>query len=67
MADILKNCSKSGVVYCLDTLGIENFDEITLSPMVRQIEAILCFATFHLALKWSSLASELKAKAKIVN
>ena len=27
----------------------------------------LCFATFHLALKWPSVASELKAKAEIVN
>ena len=58
--------SKVGIVYSLDTLGVENFDEIALSLTVKEIEAILCFATFNLALKWPSLASELKAKAKIV-
>ena len=61
----LKNFSKVGVVYSLDTLGVENFDEIALSPTVKEIEAILCFATFYLALKWPSLASELQTKAKI--
>ena len=52
MAAIFENCFKSG--YCLDTLGVENFDEIALSPTVKEIEAILCFATFHFALKWPS-------------
>ena len=35
-----------GLVYFLDTLGVENFDEIALSLTVKKIEAILCFATF---------------------
>ena len=30
----------------LDTLWVENFDEIALSHMVKEIEAILCFAIF---------------------
>ena len=30
----------------LDTLWVENFDEIALSRMVKEIEAILCFAIF---------------------
>ena len=33
-------------VHSLDTLWIENFDEITLSRMVKEIEANLCFAIF---------------------
>ena len=61
----LKIFSKVGLVYSLDTLGVENFDEIALSLTVKEIEAILCFATFYLALKWPSLASELQTKAKI--
>ena len=63
----LKIFSKVGIVYSLDILGVENFNEIALSPTVKEIEGILYFATFHLALKWPSLASELKAKAKIAN
>ena len=46
MAAILgqkKNFSKLGRVYSLDTLWVENFDEITLSLMVKEIEAFLCF------------------------
>ena len=54
-------------MYSLDTMGVENFEEIALSPTVKEIEAILCFATFHLVLNWPSLDSELKAKAKTVN
>ena len=30
----------------LDTLWVENFDEIALSHTVKEIEAILCFAIF---------------------
>ena len=33
------------IVYCLDTLRVKNFAEITLSLTVKQIEAILCFRT----------------------
>ena len=38
-------------VHCLDTLWVENFDEITLSRTVKEIEAILCFAIFGKNLK----------------
>ena len=33
-------------VHFLDTLWVENFDEIALSHTVKEIEAILCFAIF---------------------
>ena len=33
-------------LHSLDTLWIENFDEIALSRTVKEIEAILCFAIF---------------------
>ena len=33
-------------VHSLDTLWVKNFDEIALSRMVKEIEAILCFAIF---------------------
>ena len=33
-------------LYSLDTLWVENFDEIALSRTVKEIEAILCFAIF---------------------
>ena len=33
------------IVYCLDTLRVKNFAEITLSLTVKEIEAILCFRT----------------------
>ena len=29
-------------VVCLDILGVENFDEIALSQMVKEIQAGLC-------------------------
>ena len=32
-------------VHCLDTLWVENFDEIALSRTVKEIDANLCFAT----------------------
>ena len=35
---VLKIFSKVGVVYPLDTLGVENFDEIALSPTVKEIQ-----------------------------
>ena len=46
MAAILKKISKVSLAYFLDTLGVENFDEIALSLTVKEIEAILCFSTF---------------------
>ena len=33
-------------VHSLDTLWVENFNEIALSRMVKEIEANLCFAIF---------------------
>ena len=33
-------------VHSLDTLWVTNFDEITLSRTVKEIEANLCFAIF---------------------
>ena len=33
-------------LHFLDTLWVENFDEIALSRMVKEIEANLCFAIF---------------------
>ena len=33
-------------VQCSHTLWVENFDEIALSRMVKEIEAILCFAIY---------------------
>ena len=38
----LENCR----VHSLDTLCVENFDEIALSRTVKEIEANLCFAIF---------------------
>ena len=37
---------KLASVHLLDTLWVENFDEIALSRTVKEIEAILCFAIF---------------------
>ena len=39
----LENCKK---LHSLDTLWVENFDEIALSGTVKEIEANLCFAIF---------------------
>ena len=33
-------------IQCLDTLWVENFDEIALSRTVKEIEGNLCFAIF---------------------
>ena len=33
-------------VHSLDTLWVENFDEIALCHMVKEIQAILCFVIF---------------------
>ena len=38
--------SKWQRVHSLDTLWVENFNEITLSHTVKEIEANLCFAIF---------------------
>ena len=39
-------------VHSLDTLWVENFDEIALSRTVKEIEANLCFAIFGKNSKW---------------
>ena len=41
-----ENFLKIARVHFLDTLWVENFDEIALSRTVKEIEAILCFAIF---------------------
>ena len=41
-----ENFLKLSRVHCSDTLWLENFDEITLSRMVKEIEVNLCFAIF---------------------
>ena len=46
MAAIFENFLKSCHMYFLDTLGVENFDEIALSLTVKEIEAFLCFRIF---------------------
>ena len=41
-----ENFLKLPIVHLLDTLWVENFDEIALSRTVKEIEANLCFAIF---------------------
>ena len=41
-----ENFLKIAKITFLDTLWVENFDEITLSHTVKEIEANLCFAIF---------------------
>ena len=42
----LKIFWKVGIVYFLDTLWVENFDEIALSLTVKEIAKIMCFRIF---------------------
>ena len=42
--NFLENCKK---LHSLDTLWVENFDEIALSRTVKEIEANLCFANVN--------------------
>ena len=39
-------------LHSLDTLWVENFDEIALSRTVKEIEANLCFAILGKNSKW---------------
>ena len=39
-------------LHSLDTLWVENFNEIALSRTVKEIEANLCFAIFGENSKW---------------
>ena len=43
MAAISENFLESCHINFLNTLGVENFDEIALSLTVKEIEAFLCF------------------------
>ena len=43
-------------VHFSDTLWVENFDEIALSCMVKEIEANLCFAIFGKVAKYLLLS-----------
>ena len=47
--------SKLARVHFLYTLWVENFDGISLSRTVKEIEAILCFAIFGKNSKWPPL------------
>ena len=47
-----KILGKLQILYFLDTLWVENFDEIALSRMVKEIEGNLCFAIFGKNSKW---------------
>ena len=52
MAAIFENFSESGYSILLTYPEVENFDEIALSLVVKEIEAILCFVTFGKNSKW---------------
>ena len=43
---------KLPIVHSLDTLWVENFDEIALSRTVKDIKANLCFCIFGENSKW---------------
>ena len=43
---------KLQTLHSLDTLWVENFDEVALSRTVKEIEANLCFAIFGKNSKW---------------
>ena len=45
-------------VHSLDTLWVENFDEIALSHTVKEIEANLCFAIFWQNFKMAAIFGE---------
>ena len=47
-----KILGKLQILHSLDTLWVENFDEIALSCTVKEIEANLCFAIFGKNSKW---------------
>ena len=49
-----ENFFKLQRVHSLDTLWVENFDEIALSRTVKAIEANLCFAIFGKNLKFQN-------------
>ena len=42
----------------IDTLWVENFDEIALSRTVKEIQAILCFSIFGKNSKMAAIFGE---------
>ena len=52
-------------LHSLDTLWVENFDEIALSRTVKEIEANLCFAIFGKNSKWPPFLGEGKILGKL--
>ena len=48
---------KIAILHSLDTLWVENFDEIALSRTVKEIEANLCFAIFGKKFENSKMAA----------
>ena len=53
-----ENFLKLPRVQCLDTLSLENFDEIALSHTVKEIEANSCFAIFGKNSKMAAIFGE---------
>ena len=53
-------------VHFLDTPWAENFNEIPLSHTVKEIEAILCFATFGKKIKIAAILGEGKVFGKLL-
>ena len=53
---------KLQILHSLDTLRVENFDEIALSRTVKEIEANLCFAIFGKNLKIALLRYPVRRK-----
>ena len=51
-------------LHSLDTLWVENFDEIALSRTVKEIEANLCFAIFGKNSKMAAIFGEGKIFSK---
>ena len=54
-------------VHCLDTLWVENFVEIALSRIVKEIEANLYFSIFGKNSKWPQFLGRGKFFEKIAN
>ena len=60
---------KLQILHSLDTLWVENFDEIALSRTVKEIEANLCFAIFgkNFKFKMAAIFGEGKIFLEIAN
>ena len=53
-----ENFLKIARIHSLDTLWVENFDEIALSRTVKEIEGNLCFAIFGKNSKMAAILGE---------